>query len=1006
MKRLLTICSAAVAAVGMPFTASAEDAYIASSGANTINTGYYASGKTKISVDFQMTEIKSGNDCLIGHYKAAGQFTLLIYCPGTTSIFAEAKDGAHAGTAKMFKAGSTTEYAGSDTARHTIVIDAPGRRSDMYAADGTPQAYYEFPGSWTYNSTSTWPLLLFAASNDADGTPLQPVKAKIYGVKIWETENGVTTLVHDYVPAIKGGYPGFYDTVTGDFFSNKPSTSAAFTYGGDVLELEDDTPYVESDGSFFSTVDTRYFPNNKTKVEVDFHETEIVSGDCVFGHYASDYTILLYRPNSSLYYWLVAKDGSYTGLNMSPAVNSDTRRHTAVVDIPNRHVEMRAPDGGVQGSADLSSKTDWSWNFNTVNNPLMLFGSSTSFYGGSQQRVKAKIFSAKFYENANADGSGEWTTKHIFLPCKKDGIVGFKDQITGKFVSGDNLTAGGNVPEETTTEPYIDTGTNGVAISLDTGYYVTKDTCVVCDYTPLKQRTSPQQFPFEAGDSVSATNGSDKSYMRAYGNGSTGQGDISYACGKTLFKSTSVPYKPNVRRKVTLDAYNGKVKVESNGEVLNEIALDAACRNPNPSSTTLKILSNGAGTGNYCMARLYSFQIYEAGVLVRDYRPCVKGGVVGLRDIEGDGGFITASNAANSLKLMGGGAIEGRTDAYIENDGVTALNLGYKANMKTRIEYDFQNLLLGADKVFFGAWNGDVGKLRYCCWNNGGKIKFIFGGNSSGTQNPTSIDTDCKRHTAIMDFKNKALAFVTDGTTNTVTVAGTFGESDTSTQNMGAFSGIAANGSTSMQSTSRIYAIRIYEDNVLVHEFLPYKNGDTVSLYDTKTGNVAAKLVSSSATPTISGKGVDGAEKWLVEPQGQKLTKKDATKDLWVNASGAVSYKWTKNGEEVSTDPTFTFTVTASEDYVAHFEGPDAIEESTIECQIFPNPFTSKVIIKTEKALRAVSVYDIYGRLLKEQKVSDMEIELDLGDLSNGAYLLKLDYGNSSSVHRVMKVRK
>ncbi len=116
--------------------------------------------------------------------------------------------------------------------------------------------------------------------------------------------------------------------------------------------------------------------------------------------------------------------------------------------------------------------------------------------------------------------------------------------------------------------------------------------------------------------------------------------------------------------------------------------------------------------------------------------------------------------------------------------------------------------------------------------------------------------------------------------------------------------------------------------------------------------------------------------------------------------------KWTKNGEEVSTDATFTFTVTASEDYVAHFDGPDAIEEGTIECQIFPNPFTSKVNIKAGKALKTVSVYDIYGRLLKEQKVSDMEIELDMSTFSNGAYLLKLNYGDSSSVHRIVKIRK
>ena len=882
--------------------ASAEDAYIQSNGANTINTGYHASGKTKISVDFQMMEVKSGNDCVIGHYKAAGQFTLLIYCPNTTSIFAEAKDGAHAGTAKMFITGSTTEYAGSDTARHTIVIDAPGRRSDMYDASGNPEAYYEFPGSWTYNTTSLWPLLLFGASNDANGTPLQPVKAKIYGVKIWETENGATSLVHNYVPAIKGGYPGFYDTETGDFFSNKPSTSAAFTYGGDVLELEDD-PYIESDGSAYSVVDTRYFPNNRTKVEVDFQETENVTGDCVFGHYASDYTILIYRPVSDGHYWLVAKDGSYSGLALSPSVSSDTRRHTAVIDIPGRHVELRAPDGGVQGAADLSSKAaNWTWNFSTVNNPLMIFGHSTDAYGNSNQRVKSRIYGVRIYENENADGSGAWTKVHDFTPSLRKGVPGFKDTVTGNYVSGGNIVAGGNPPDEDETDPYIDTGTDDLVMSFDTGYYVTSNTCVVCDYMPLKQKTE-QQFVFEAGDGTSANNDG-KMYMRLYANGSAGTGGISYACGSDQYvvihpdSSKQIWFAPNVRRKVTLDAYHGTVKMSMNGEQVSEKALAATSRLPEKSATTLKIFSASGGTTHATMARLYSFQIYEEGVLVRDYRPYVQGGIVGLLDIEGDGGFITASSASNAAKITGGGGIAGRTDAYIENNGVTALNLGYKANMATRIEYDFQNLLLGADKVFFGAWNGDVGKLKYCCWNNGGKIKFIFSGNGNGTQNPTGIDTDCKRHTAIMDFKNKALAFVTDGTTNNVTVAGTFSASDTSTQNMGAFAGIAGDGTTSMQSTSRIYAIRIYENDVLVHEFLPYNNGETVSLYDTVTGNVAAKVSSSTATPTINGMGVDGAEKWLKELPATKTVSKDAgSTTLTAAASGAIRYEWTLNGD-------------------------------------------------------------------------------------------------------------
>ena len=907
----------AIIALSASVGAFAEDAYIQSNGANTINTGYYASGKTKIAVDFQMTEIKGGNDCLIGHYNGGATVTCLIYCPNTTSIFAELKDGTHEGTAKMIVSGSTTEYAGSDTKRHTMVIDAPGERADLYDSSGNPEAYYEFPKSWTYNNTSKWPLLLFGASADTAGTPKQPVKAKIYGVKIWETENGVETLVHKYVPAIKGGYPGFYDTETGDFFSNKPSTSAAFTYGGTPLELEDDTPYVEGNSSFFSAVDTRYFPNNKTKVEVDFQQTEKAANcDVTFGHYADnggDYSLLLYGPVNSTTlagtYKLVAKDDKYSGLELSPTVAVDTRRHTAIIDIPSRHVEMRAPDGGVQGSATLP--TTWTYNFNNVGSPLALFGSSgktNGKYGHTIQRIKGRIFSAKFYENANADGSGEWTTKHVFLPCKKDGIVGFKDQITGKFVSGENLVAGGNVPEETTTEPYIDTGTSGAAISLDTGYYVTKDTCVVCDYMPLKQQNT-QQFPFEAGTPVTATNSNEQSYMRIYGNGSTGEGEIAYACGKKLFSSNStlVPYKPNVRRKVTLDSYNGKVKVETDGEVLNEIALSASDRNPNPSSTTLKILSNGTANGGYCMARLYSFQIHEAGVLVRDYRPYVKDGVVGLRDVEGDGGFITASNAANSLKLMGGGAIEGRTDAYIENDGVTTLNLGYKAKTSSRIECDYQWLSLTKSTVICGAWNDYVTGIRYCCWNNNGnsgKIQFIFDGNSKAKQSTADIIADLKRHTAVMDMKNRQLAYVTDGITNSVAVSSeaNLTNSPDCSHEMGVFGGIPYN--ESMTSYARIYAVRIYEDNKLIHEFLPYKNGEVVSLRDTKTGYVATKTAKSGVTnpawPTIGGKGVDGAEKWIIEPKGaMTLTKNGGEQTIKAVVAGAVSYKWTKNDEAI-----------------------------------------------------------------------------------------------------------
>ncbi len=112
---------------------------------------------------------------------------------------------------------------------------------------------------------------------------------------------------------------------------------------------------------------------------------------------------------------------------------------------------------------------------------------------------------------------------------------------------------------------------------------------------------------------------------------------------------------------------------------------------------------------------------------------------------------------------------------------------------------------------------------------------------------------------------------------------------------------------------------------------------------------------------------------------------------------------WTKDGIEVSTDATFTFIVTASEEYVAHFYFDDLVGENASTCHIFPNPFTSSLSITTENTAQSVSVYDLNGRLLIQQSINELQFEIDLSQLTHGTYLLQIDYGDSRSVHRIMK---
>lgn len=116
---------------------------------------------------------------------------------------------------------------------------------------------------------------------------------------------------------------------------------------------------------------------------------------------------------------------------------------------------------------------------------------------------------------------------------------------------------------------------------------------------------------------------------------------------------------------------------------------------------------------------------------------------------------------------------------------------------------------------------------------------------------------------------------------------------------------------------------------------------------------------------------------------------------------------WTKDDDiVVSTTPSFTFVVNeaAVAAYVAHFRFYDNVDEVNATSQIFPNPFVSTLSVRTTTTVKSVSILDLYGRLVKEQVIEGNVIDLDLSDLSDGTYLIQLDFGNCTSVNRIVKI--
>jgi hypothetical protein len=83
-----------------------------------------------------------------------------------------------------------------------------------------------------------------------------------------------------------------------------------------------------------------------------------------------------------------------------------------------------------------------------------------------------------------------------------------------------------------------------------------------------------------------------------------------------------------------------------------------------------------------------------------------------------------------------------------------------------------------------------------------------------------------------------------------------------------------------------------------------------------------------------------------------------------------------------------------------------SIDDYSASCQIFPNPFNSTLSITTEKTVKNILIYDVFGRLVKNQSASETQIDLNLSELSEGIYMLRLDYGHSMSAHRIVKVAR
>ena len=861
----------------------AEDGYLESSGGTGINSRYFFNPKSRIEVDFALT------DASIQQVRVWG---MDIVSP-MASLYVQGSLNVAFGSGDTFVNSDTQTGLRADTLRHTAVLDV-AQRVAAYTTEGVV--------SWTNgnilathapSTTATVPIAIFAgtANNKAGTVFNNAAKMKLYRIKFF-TDG---TLVHDYLPCVKGGVPGLRDHVDGVFVTSE--NVGALSVDGDVEIIEDD-PWIALSGNDqtngWQFVNTGYRPKANTRLEIDYalseNYGEVLSGNgdwYVFSGYSSA------APNSgttaysvyALYYnkagmgWC---NGGDNWLNAGtpfpkPVDDKDVRR-TAVLDSPNKTFAV-VTAGFTNYTATCSGIRDFP-------DATVKIG---AVYHGKSWFCPLKIYGCRIYE----DGA----LVRDLRPCVQGGNAGLKDAVNGEFMACGTRTYGGPIPHEQG-DGYIESLTRNM--SIDTGYYANSNTCIWADWA------------FTSRDNASAGGGQHFVYefsnggllSRIYGNG-TDKADTHYSwtySKPAIWTDTGIVVVTNVRHQAYIDSFGDKV-VFMNGSCTNYATTMSAHGMANhvevSNNGTLKLFSNAGANANFALMRLYGFKIWESGTLVRDYIPYIQNGAAGLYDrvnntfLAGNRAFAYGGDIASDGSAM---------DAYVESTGAQAISTGYLANGKTRIEADFA--FTYASPAQARAWGMAQTSLQSAEFYINGSGNFSFGyqkSNNSWAGQALSVKANILRHRTVLDIAKSKYAF--DGAD---TALGGTARDATASVPIAIFAkgSDAAGTAFSNHSSMRLYSFRIYEyENdvkTLKHEYLPYKKGNVIGLYDTVTKTIKTDALNAATPFKVNGKGVDGAERWIVTPQNVRLSKRDGSTTLSANAAGAVSYRWTRDGAAVA----------------------------------------------------------------------------------------------------------
>ena len=646
-----------------------------------------------------------------------------------------------------------------------------------------------------------------------------------------------------------------------------------------------ETPYLQSDGT--QAIRTDYYANPTTRLVVDYEYVDTdAAGTYVLGARSSasgDLSCSIRHQNSGAQAWSFHEGGGERWFGSgTPELG---KRYTLSVDYLGDSV-VKYVDGVVVHSSAMSGYT--SGLTATAKYPQAVFANNNK--GSLQNYSRIKLHSLKFYE-AGIEARN-------YIPHVQKGVAGLKDQITGLFhvsATDSDLEYGGDVTSDLN-EPYLQSdGTQAIL----TDYFAKPTTRVVVDYEYVETNAAGTYVlgarSSTGGDlscSISHQNSGAQAWSFHEVNGERWFGSGRPELGKRY--TLSVDYKGDLAVKYVdgvaknLQAMSGYTSgVVATGRYEQAIFANNECG-------TLKRLSK---------IKLYAVKYLEDGVVVRDFKPYVKDGVAGLRDVKSGNFFAPASG-----RLAYGGDIESNRpsayDAWLESDGTQAIMTDYFVKPTTKLVVDYTYVEVETNAFVVGAStpNSSACGLSCAVFNlSSGYQAWSFHENGGNRWLGNLMPEAGKRYVISVDYPDDRVEKIVDGA------------SRYSEPMSGYTSGVTANavypqavfavnswGNFFRYSKIRLYSLKYFENGNLVRQFLPYKSGDVLGLYDTETGNVYTNSAVNANPFKIGGAGADGSQlQCLVKPKNTVL-RRGVDQKLFAYAPGAVSYRWFRDGVEIA----------------------------------------------------------------------------------------------------------